>query len=125
MAWKILVVEDHPDARELLVFQLQRFGYKVIEATDGYEAVEKALAERPDLIIMDLGLPGMNGIEATVNIKQHDETANVPVIAYTAWVSQLYKEAALKAGITVYLVKPVSPQLLRDVIEKLCPFSAA
>lgn len=125
MAWKILVVEDHPDARELLVFQLRRFGYKIIEAADGHEAVEKALAEKPNLIIMDLGLPGMNGIEATVSIKQHAETANIPVVAYTAWVSSLYKEAALKAGITAYLVKPVSPQLLRDVIEQLCPFSAA
>lgn len=120
MARKILIVEDHPDQRMIIVSQLQPFGYEIIEAVDGHEAIEKTLAEKPDLIIMDLGLPGINGIEATVSIKENPETARIPIVAYTAWASYLYKENALKAGITAYLVKPVSPHLLRDVIERLC-----
>lgn len=120
MAWKILVAEDDSDGREMLAPQLRQFGYKIIEAANGYEVVEKALTEKPDLIIMDPGLRGMNGIKAAANIKQDTETAKIPVIACSGWVSHAYKETAFKAGVTAYLVKPVSPRLLKDVIEKLC-----
>lgn len=117
---KILVVEDHPDSREVLVLQLRRMSFKeIIEAERGEEGIDKALTEGPDLIIMDLGLPGMNGIEATARLKQNPQTAHIPVIALTAWREEDFKDRALKAGIAEYLTKPTSPQVLKTVIERL------
>lgn len=115
---KILVVEDHPHSREILVLQLGRMGYDVMEAADGEEAVNKALAESPDLIIMDLWLPRMNGFQATVKMKKNSQTAHIPVVAYTAPEHKDYKAIALQVGMTEFLLKPASPQILRDVIDK-------
>lgn len=117
---KILVVEDHPDSREVLVLQLLRMSFKeIIEAERGEEGIEKALAEGPDIIIMDLGLPGMNGIETTARLKQNPQTAHIPVIALTAWGEQFHKEKALEAGMVEYLTKPARLQAIKDVIEKV------
>ena len=85
MAKKILVVEDNEDARFILVMILRRAGYLTIEAASGDQATEKALDESPDLIIMDLGLPGMSGIAATKAIKANAKSARIPVVAYSAW----------------------------------------
>lgn len=120
MGSRILLVENHPDTRLDLTIQLRDFGYEIIEARDYQDILEKALEGKPDIIITDLGGPGIDGVKNTAHIRQNSETANIPVIAYTGWVSQEYKENALKAGVTAYLVKPVSPKLLRNVIEALC-----
>jgi CheY-like chemotaxis protein len=116
---KILIVEDHQDSREVLAFMLRRMGYKVIEASNGLEAIEKARAEGPDLVIMDLGLPGINGIEATVKLKQDPKTAHIPVIAHSAWSEGQYRAAALKAGMVEYLPKPTAPRVFREVLQRL------
>ena len=118
MPAKILIVEDHEDSRDILKVQIQVMGYKVIEAESGQEGLEKALAETPDLIIMDLGLPGINGIEAAVRLKKNPKTAHIPVIAHTAWSPEDYREKALKAGMAEYLNKPTPPQVLRRAIER-------
>lgn len=118
MPGKILIVEDHPDSREILAIQLRLMSYEVIEAVDGQEGIEKAQAENPNLIIMDLGLPGINGIEATVRLRQNPRTAHIPVIALTAWQEQDYKDEALKAGMAGFLSKPTPPRILKDVIER-------
>ncbi len=118
MPARILIVEDHADLRELLKLQIQTMGHKVIEAENGQKGLEKALAETPDLIIMDLGLPEMNGIEATVRLKENPKTAHIPVIAHTAWSREDWREKALRAGMVEYLTKPVRPQLLRETIGR-------
>ena len=118
MPGKILIVEDHPDSREILAIQLRLMSYEVIEAADGQEGIEKAQAENPNLIIMDLGLPGINGIEATVGLKQNPKTSHIPVIALTAWQGQDYKDKALQAGMAGFLSKPTPSRILKDVIER-------
>lgn len=119
MPLKILIVEDHPDSREILVFQLRHMGYEAIEAASGPEGIEKALGYSPDLVIMDLGLPGMNGIEATVKLKQDPKTTHIPVIAYTAWKDQNHKDRALGAGMAEFLTKPTPPKVLEEVLQRV------
>lgn len=119
MPVKVLIVEDHPDAREILVFQLRHMGYEVIEAANGLEAIEKALAHGPDIVVMDLGLPGLNGIEATVQLKQNPKIANIPVIAYTAWKEQSYRDRAMEAGMAEFLTKPTPPKVFGEVLQRV------
>lgn len=118
MLKKILVVEDQPDVREILVIWLRHMNHKVIEAVHGDEAINKAVGENPELIIMDLDLPGLNGIQATRRLKQNPQTAHIPVVALTAWPAERYKEQALQAGIAKYLMKPAPPKVLKEVIEQ-------
>ncbi|MGH7770818.1 MAG: response regulator [Candidatus Binatia bacterium] len=117
MPGRILIVEDHKDSREILAAQLRHAGYEVIKAETGSEAIEIAKAQEPNLIIMDLGLPGMNGIETTVKLKENTKTARIPVVAYTAWDLERYKKTAEKAGFEGYLTKPASLQVLKQTIE--------
>lgn len=118
MPVKILVVEDQPDSREILVTQLRDLGYEVIEAASGEEGVEKTRIDLPHVVIMDLGLPGINGVEATQGLKQNPETAHIPVIALTAWGDSFRAEAE-KAGISEFLTKPAPRYRLQATIEKL------
>ena len=116
---KILVVEDHQDSREILVFQLEQMSFKeIVEAASGEQGIERALGELPDVIIMDLGLPGINGIEAARRIKENPLTAHIPIIALTAWREEDFKDRAMEAGMAGYLTKPAPPQILRQVIER-------
>ncbi|MBI2358361.1 MAG: response regulator [Deltaproteobacteria bacterium] len=119
MPAKILIVEDHPDSREILVFQLCQMGYEVIEAASGPEGIEKAMAHGPDLVIMDLGLPGMNGIDATIRLKQNPKTADIPVIAHTAWREQKYRDRAMEAGMAEFLTKPTRPEVFREALQRI------
>jgi two-component system cell cycle response regulator DivK len=119
MPARILVVEDHRDSREILRIQFEHLGYEVIEAKNGEEAIEKALAENPDLIVMDLGLPGIDGIEATVVLKQNPKTFQIPIIAHSAWREGQYKDKALRAGMVEFLPKPTSPAVFREVLQKI------
>lgn len=118
MAAKILVVEDHPDSLEVLTIQLKGLGYQVIEAVTGQEGIEKAARCLPEAVIMDLGLPDMNGIEAAKKLKQDPRTAHIPVIAHTAWPEDVFKGQAEKAGISDFLTKPTPPSRFRTTIEK-------
>ena len=119
MAALILVVEDHVDSREILSMQLKGLGYEVIEAESGEEGVEKAQEKTPNLIIMDLGLPGIDGIEATIQIKRDPKTAHIPVIAHTAWSEQSFRQKAEDAGIAEFLTKPTPHYRLRATVEKI------
>ena len=118
MPAKILVVEDHADSLEVLTIQLKCMGYKVIEAMSGQEGIEKAGACLPDAVIMDLGLPDMNGIEAAQKLKQNPRTAHIPVIAHTAWPEDVFRSQAEKAGISEFLTKPTPPNRFHSTIEK-------
>lgn len=119
MAVKILIVEDHPDSREVLKIQIEVIGYEVVEATSGEEALEKVTAEAPDLVIMDLGLPGIDGLEATAKLKADPKTANIPVVAYTAWPEDAFREKAERVQVAAFLTKPTQLQQFKEVIQKL------
>jgi len=118
LAPKILIVEDHEDSREVLIFQLSCMGYDVVVAENGKEGIEKAQSYLPDLIIMDLGLPDINGIQATEKIKRNPKTAHIPVIAHTAWDEETFKSAGIKAGIALFLTKPTPPNRFQTMIER-------
>ncbi len=122
MAKKILVVEDDKDSRFILAAQVRLIGYEPIEAQTGIEAIEKALVEKPGLILMDLAMPGMTGIDAAKALKENPTTSHIPIIAYTAWDGEQWREPALEAGMVRYLVKPVMPQTLRTTIKKFILF---
>jgi CheY-like chemotaxis protein len=120
MAKKILVVEDVEDSRSILVVMLQRYcGYETIEAATGVEAVEKATADKPDLIVMDLGLPGMSGIDAAKILKENPSTAHIPIVAHTAWSAAQWGDRTRNAGMIEFLQKPVPIKVMKETIEKL------
>jgi CheY-like chemotaxis protein len=118
MAQRILLVEDHKDSLSILVLVLRSLGYETIEARTGADAVEKALFENPDLIVMDLGLPDMTGIDAAKAIKKNPSASQLPIIAYSAWCTRSWMEKATNVGIVAYLVKPVPMALMKETVEK-------
>ncbi len=118
MPKKILVVEDDPDNRRIVAKVLSVEGYHVVEATDGREALVQARAERPDLILMDLALPNMDGWEATRQLKGNAETRSIPVVALTAVAMRGDEEQARAAGCDDYLSKPARPAAIRAVVKK-------
>jgi two-component system cell cycle response regulator DivK len=118
MPKKILVVEDDPDNRRIVAKVLSVEGYHVVEATDGIEALEQARVEHPDLILMDLALPNMDGWEATRQLKGNAETRAIPVVALTAVAMRGDEEQARAAGCDDYLPKPARPAAIRAVVKK-------
>lgn len=114
----MLIVEDHKESREILAHQLRRLGHQVIEAMGGEQGIEKASAEAPDFIFMDLGLPDISGIKAAARIKENPKTADIPIVALTAWSERDFKAEVLKAGMADYLTKPTSPAVLKATIER-------
>ena len=111
-AKRVLVVDDFDDSRFSLSKLLEIEGYEVIEATDGVQAIEKALQDKPDLILMDLSLPLVDGLSATRQIRQSDEMKRVPIIALTAHAIQGDRERCLAAGMDAYVSKPIRADLL-------------
>ena len=115
---KILIVEDNSDYRELMNLFITKMGYRAIQAKNSYEAITFAEVEGPDLIFMDVQLPDVNGTATTAMLKQNPKTSRIPVVALTGWMSALLEEKASKVGIATYLIKPVSPQMLKETIEE-------
>lgn len=111
---KILIVEDHRDSREALRALFEAFGYQVIEATNGREAVEAAVVERPHLILMDIMMPVMDGFDATRRIHAIPDLSRTPIIAVTAMEGA--RELALQAGMSDYVRKPVD---IRGLLNKV------
>ncbi len=116
---KLLLVEDNLMGRKMLVRRLTRKGFEVVVAADGAEAISLVTRERPDLVIMDLSLPVMDGWEATRRIKGQAETRDIPVIALTAHAMAGDRDSALEAGCDDYEAKPVEFKRLLDKIERL------
>ena len=114
---KILVVEDNQDNRELVVKVLKINGYQVIEAVDGEEAIEKTKNENPDLILMDLFIPKIDGYEVTRRLKSDRDLKHIPVIAVTAHAMKGDMEKALAAGCDYYIPKPIDVRELPKQIE--------
>ena len=118
---KILIIEDHADMRELLAWQIELMGFMPISAKQGREGVEKALTEKPQLIIMDIMMPGMDGWEAAKQIRAHPDIKDTPILAATA----LFRDSDLKncmdAGCNGYIVKPFTFQELQSKVRELIP----
>ena len=115
---KILIVEDNEMNRDMLSRRLERRGFVVVLAVDGAEGVAMAKSEQPDLVLMDMSLPVMNGWEATRAIRADAATANIPVVALTAHSMPGDREKAMEAGCNDYDVKPVElPRLLQKMAD--------
>ena len=114
----ILVVEDFADTRELISAWLKIYGYRVLEAADGNEAVEIARREGPALILMDLSLPNVDGFSATQQIRQLEEMWDVPIIACSAHDTREWSDRALTAGCTDFVSKPVDFDALKRTIDR-------
>ena len=118
---KILLVEDNEMNRDMLSRRLSRSGYDIVVAVDGQEGVDKALSEKPQLILMDMSLPVIDGWEATRRIKAEAATKHIPVIALTAHAMAQDKEKALAAGCDDFDTKPVDLPRLVGKIKALLP----
>ncbi len=110
---KILVVEDDPSALRLVGYTLEQEGYQVITASDGLEGVRKARDEHPDLIILDVMLPGLDGYEVCQQLRKKPETANLPILMLTAKAREMDKDTGLKVGADDYLAKHMGAANLR------------
>jgi two-component system cell cycle response regulator DivK len=115
----VLIVEDSEDARYFMRLELEQLGYRIVEAEDGEKAVEVAERERPDIILMDLSLPIMDGIAATAKIRSSDGLEKVPVIAVTAHQETDFRADAKAAGFDAYVTKPIDIPWLSELIEGL------
>jgi two-component system cell cycle response regulator DivK len=115
----VLVVEDYQDAREMYAAYLQFSGYRVAEATNGIEAIEKALELMPDIILMDLALPKMDGWEATRRLKSDARTKHIPVVALTVHALPGHSEGARQAGCDSFVTKPCLPDALVAEIKRM------
>lgn len=120
-AKKILIVDDDDACRESLGTLIKDLGYEVFEAATGLEAIDRASSIHPDLIMMGLRLPGMNGDEATVRLKRNMSTRNIPVVINTSWTTACNVgdrvDRALNAGAEEILYKPFHATMLRDVLR--------
>lgn len=115
----VLVVDDAPDMREIYGSYLGHHGFGVFTAPDGHEAVELALAHRPDVIVMDLAMPRLNGITAVHRLKQDARTRRIPVIILTGYAFRAIQQGALEAGADVFLTKPCLPEDLEQHVRAL------
>jgi two-component system cell cycle response regulator DivK len=116
MAGEILIVEDNEKNMKLVRDVLQVTGYRTLEATSGEDAIEVAVAQTPALVLMDVHLPGIDGIEALTRLRDHERTASIPVVALTAQAMHGDRERFLQAGFDDYISKPVDvTALLRTI----------
>jgi CheY-like chemotaxis protein len=118
---RILLVEDNEMNRDMLSRRLARRDFEIVIAVDGREAIEKALSEKPDLILMDLSLPEIDGWEATRRIKADSECGKIPIIALTAHAMSGDREKAVEAGANDYETKPIDFKRLLEKIQALLP----
>ena len=121
MGRRILVIEDQEDNRRILCDLLTTRGYEIIEATTGLDGVTIAEKERPDLILMDIQLPGIDGYEATRRIKANPTLHQIPIIAVTSYALSGDDAQALEAGCDAYVAKPFSPRALLAKIREYVP----
>jgi len=116
---KILVVEDNPQNMKVVLMTLKPHGYTLLQATDGEEALKVAVSDNPDLIIMDVQLPKMDGLEVTRELRQMPAFRQVPIIAVTAYAMKGDEEKAREAGCDAYLPKPVNTRQLPEMVAEM------
>ena len=116
---KVLVVEDYDDARLMMRIKLEHLGYRVVEAADGEDAVEAAWRECPDVVLMDLSLPKLDGLEAAKRIRTDPQMKGVVIVAVTALSEPQFRQNALSAGMDAFVTKPIDFGLLDDLLKSL------
>ena len=121
MSKRVLIVEDHETNRRILRDLLTRAGFELNEAVTGEEGVTSAETYRPDLILMDIQLPGLDGYEATRRIKDNPALRHIPIIAVTSYALSGDEEKAVEAGCAAYVSKPFSPRLVLAKIREYLP----
>jgi two-component system cell cycle response regulator DivK len=115
----VLIVDDNADNLVLISLTVQEFGYRVVTARDGEEAISVALVSRPQLILMDIAMPTMDGLDATRKLRQDPAFRSIPVVALTAFSTDGFRRAAAEAGFDGYLTKPVDFERLRRLMNAL------
>jgi len=115
----VLLVEDVEDTRYFMRLELEECGYHVVEAEDGTEAIAVALRECPDIILMDLSLPKVDGFEATRQIRMDERLSDIPIIAVTAHQESDFREGAKNSGFNAYVTKPIDVDWLHELIASL------
>jgi DNA-binding response OmpR family regulator len=121
----VLVADDDTDVRELVVFRLERAGYRVVTAQDGKEALDLAIERRPDVCLLDVMMPHLDGYEVTEQLREHEELAAVPVVLLTASVQPAAVTKGFESGADDYIKKPFSPQELLTRVEAALSADAA
>jgi two-component system, cell cycle response regulator DivK len=116
---KILVVEDNEQNMYLMNFLLEKMGYAVLQAKTGIEGVKMAILEKPDMILMDIQLPDIDGLEVTRRIRESGTDGTIPIIAVTSYAMVGDREKAIQAGCTGYIEKPINPESFIQEMEKL------
>ena len=122
---RVLLVDDYPDARDMYAEYLEYSGYDVVQAANGMEALQRAVDDQPDIILMDLSLPVMDGWEATRRLKANARTAAIPVVALTGHALAGISEGAKKAGCDAFVTKPCLPEDLVKEIKRILERSSA
>lgn len=116
MGKRVLIADDYDDARRMMRYILETRGYEAIEAADGMDAVEKAHKYHPDMILMDIAMPMMDGLKATEAIRQFDDDPDIPIVALTAY-DDFYEERALAAGCNEVIGKPFEFEELEETLD--------
>jgi len=116
---RVLLAEDHPGTMEVMQTELEVLGYEVVLAQDGQEAVEKAATESPDLIVMDIIMPKLDGFQATARIRENPRTKDIPILAATALARPGDREKCLESGCDGYIAKPFTHRQLGAAIDRL------
>ena len=119
MKKRALLAEDHPGTIEVMQQELEILGFEVVVAQNGLEAVEKAVAETPDVIVMDMLMPKMDGFQAASSIRQNPKTKNIPILAATALARPGDREKCLESGCDGYIAKPFTHKQLGAAIDRL------
>jgi CheY-like chemotaxis protein len=117
MPRKILIVEDNEDSRELVVKVLRNKGFDTVEAADGEEAIDKATKEKPELILLDISIPKMDGYEVARRLKSLEEFSEIPIVALTAHAMKGDREKVIAAGFEGYISKPINVRELPDQVR--------
>jgi CheY-like chemotaxis protein len=118
---KVLIIEDHADMRELLSWQVELMGFAAVLAQGGREGIDKAVAEKPDLIILDIMMPGMDGRDAARELRAQPELKDVTILASTALFRETDLKACMDAGCNGYIVKPFTFQELQAKLQEVAP----
>ena len=116
---KILVIEDDPATLRLMDYSLRHEGYQVISASNGLEGLRKAIGESPDLVILDVMLPGMDGFEICHRLRSEPATAQLPILMFSAKAQEIDKDTGIKVGADEYLTKPAAPSEIVSRVGKL------